>query len=170
MNVSEAMRTRRSMRHYQPRPIERDRLERVLEAGRLAPCARDDQEWKFVVVEDTDTRAQLMRAAKGQGFVGEAPVVIAACAVHTDLVMPCGQPAYPIDVAIALDHISLAAVEEGLGGCWVGAFEEEEVKRTLSIPGDVRVVCMMTLGWPADEPVEKLRKPFAETFVFGKWS
>lgn len=89
-----------------------------------------------------------------QKFVAEAPVVIAACAaVDTDYVMMCGQLAYPIDTAIAADHMTLQAVEEGLGTCWIGAFHEERVKQLLGIPGEggftshsgVSIRCFATL-------------------------
>ena len=79
------------------------------------------QEWKFVVVRDPATRLKLMKAAANQSFVAQAPVVIVACGIVVDLVMSCGQLSYPVDVAIAVDHMALQAVEEGLGTCWVCA-------------------------------------------------
>lgn len=104
------------------KPIEEAKLRVVLEAGRLAPSARNLQEWRFILVKDSDVRRKIGQAANGQEFVGDAPVVIVACAVTDLRVMSCGQLCYPIDVAIALDHISLVAVELGLGTCWIGAF------------------------------------------------
>ena len=171
MDVHEAIAKRRSVRKYASKPIEPDKLRRVLEDARLAPSARNIQEWRFLVIEDPPLRAGLMRAAKGQKFVGEAPAVIVACALICDYQMPCGQLAYPIDVTIALDHIALAAVEEGLGTCWVGAFVEDEVKKLLGIPALVRVVSLMTIGYPAS-PVggEKERKAFEEVFHAGAWA
>ena len=100
-------------------------------------------------------------AANGQSFVGRAPVVIAACAGTDEHVMSCGQLCYPIDVAIALDHSSLAAVEQGLGTCWVGAFNEQKVKEILGIPEEVRVVALMPIGYPATQKIkEKNRLQF----------
>jgi nitroreductase len=169
MDVQTAIRQRRSIRAYQDRPVEPETLERVLDAGRRAPSARNLQEWRFVVVQDAATRARLAEAACGQAFVGQAPVVIAACAVECEHVMTCGQHCYPIDVAIALDHMSLQAVEEGLGTCWIGAFHEDQVKAILGIPDAVRVVELMPLGYPAAVPAPRPRKPLDEVVARERW-
>ena len=171
MQVLQAISARYSVRSYQPRPVEPDKLERILQAARLAPSASNRQEWRFVVVQDEATRQELMAAAGGQKFVGEAPVVIAACAVHNGHVMACGQLCYPIDVAIALAHIALQAVEEGLGTCWIGHCDEAEVKRMLGIPDTegIRLIDLMTLGYAADSPREKTRLPLDEIVMYEKW-
>jgi len=169
MNVFEAIQQRFSVRSYLDKPVEEEKLRRVLEAARLAPSAGNRQEWRFVVVRDAETRAALAEAANGQAFVGQAPVVIAACAVGGQHVMSCGQLSYPIDVAIALEHIALQATEEGLGTCWIGAFKEEEVKRILGIPDDVRVVELMPLGYPATGPQPKRRLSLEEIVKWEKW-
>jgi nitroreductase len=170
MNVFEAIKKRRSVRSYLDKSIEEEKLNAVLEVGRLAPSAGNRQEWRFVVVKDCDVRRKLGEAANGQSFVGEAPVVIVACAVTDGHVMSCGQPCYPIDVAIALDHISLAAVEYGLGTCWIGAFNEGKVKEILGIPEEVRVVELMPIGYPAHQIMkEKNRLPFSKIVKQGHW-
>jgi len=170
MNVFEAIKKRRSVRSFLDKPIEDGKLNAVLEAGRLAPSAGNRQECRFVVVEDRDVRRRIAVAANGQSFVGEAPVVIVACAVTNGYVMSCGQPCYPIDVAIALDHISLAAVELGLGTCWIGAFNEGKVKEILGIPEEVRVVELMPIGYHAIMAVEeKNRLPFSKIVKQGHW-
>ncbi len=169
MDVMEAVKTRRSIRNYKDTEIEEDKLEKILEAGRLAPSANDLQEWKFIVVKDKDTREKLAIAAKGQKFVGEAPVVIAACAAETEHVMPNGQLCYPIDLAIAVDHMTLKAVEEGLGTCWIGAFNEDEVRTILGIPHGVRVVVLLPVGYPGYVPSPTPRKPINEILAFEKW-
>lgn len=170
MNVSEVIRTRRSIRVYRGKPVEEEKLNRVLEAARLAPSARNIQESRFVVVTERGMREKLMKAAANQSFVAEAPVVIAACATVTQYTMRCGQLAYPVDVSIAVDHMTLQAVEEGLGTCWVCAFNEAEVKALLSIPDDVRVVTLMTLGYPGESPAERPRKAIAEIVCREKYS
>jgi len=169
MDVSEAIQKRRSVRKYQTRNIENDKLDRVLEAGRLAPSARNLQEWRFVVVRDGSRRKRLAEAAKGQTFVGEAPVVIAACATVTDYVMTCGQLTYPIDLAIAVEHMVLASAAEGLGTCWIGAFYEEEVKKVLNIPPEVRVVALLAIGYPDESPSLRPRKEMDEIVAFETW-
>jgi len=169
MSVSDAIKARRSIRRYQDREVEEEKLNQVLEAGRLAPSAKNMQEWKFIVVRDKDTRSKLSEAAKGQAFVGEAPVVIVACATLTDYVMTCGQLTYPIDVAISVDHMTLLATEVGLGTCWIGAFYEEEVKKILAIPPEIRVVAMLPLGYPAESPLPRPRKPMDDIVIHERW-
>ncbi len=170
MDVQKAIQSRQSVREYHPRDVEEDKLVRILESGRLSPSAGNRQERRFVVVRDARKRQLLSEAARNQKFVAEAPVVIAACSVETEYVMACGQLAYPIDTAIAVDHMTLQAVEEGLGTCWVGAFDEKKVKGILNIPSGVRVVQLMTLGYPSDKPRPKLRKSLDEIVMKEEWS
>ncbi len=170
MDVIDAIKTRKSVRGYQNRLVEDKKLNLVLEGGRLAPSAGNRQEWRFVVVRDLETRKKLAEAAGGQTFIAKAPVVIAACAETDGHVMRCGQLSYPIDVAIALDHMSLTAVELGLGTCWVGSFEEEKVKEILGIPKRVRVVELMSLGYPIDQsPLEKKRLTLDTIVKYEHW-
>lgn len=171
MNAFEAIAARYSVRQYEDRPVEQEKLMRIMEAARLAPSAGNRQEWRFIIVRDPTARQQLMDAAGGQAFVGQAPVVIAACAVTDHSFMRCGQLRYPIDVAIALEHIALQAVEEGLGTCWIGHFDEPVVRVILRIPDaeEIRVVQLMTLGYPADRPKPKNRLPLEEIVMFDTW-
>ena len=170
MTVMDAINARQSVRTYEDRPVEPEKLVRILEAARLAPSASNRQEWRFVVVQDGKLRAKLVEAAGGQAFVGQAPVVIVACAVGTDHLMPCGLPSFSIDVAIALDHLTLVAVAEGLGTCWIGAFDQEKVKALLGIPDDVCVVELMPLGYPADTARSKQRKDLGEIAMRERWN
>ena len=170
MDVMEAIKTRRSIRSYQDKPVEDEKLSAVLEAGRLAPSARNLQEWKFVVVRDAEKRQKLMAEAKNQAFVGQAPVVIACCAVDAERVMSCGQKAGPIDVAIAVDHMTLAAVEQGLGTCWVCAFNELSVRELLGIPDGPRVIALLTLGYPESVPNMTARNSMDEIRCDEEWS
>ena len=169
MNVMEAIRQRRSIRAYQDKPVEEEKLQAVLEAARLAPSASNRQEWRYIVVRDPEMRTKLAEAANGQKFVGEAPVVIVACAKTDGHKMTCGEACYPIDVAISLDHITLKAAEEGLGTCWIGAFNQPAVKKLLNIPEEIRVVELMPLGYPADEPAERSRLGLDEIVIQEKW-
>jgi len=170
MNVIDAIKKRNSVRNFVDKPIEEKKLRDVLEAGRVAPSAKNRQEWRFIVVKDREVRRKIVEAAKGQSFVGEAPIIIVACAIDDGYVMTCGQLSYPIDVAIALDHISLAAVELGLGTCWIGAFYEDKIKEILGIPNGVRVVDLMPIGYPAIQTVkEKNRLPYNEIVKDEHW-
>lgn len=168
MDLMEAIRGRRSIRSFLDRPVEEEKLQAVLEAGRLAPSARNMQDWRFIVVRDRTTRLRLAEAARRQAFVGQAPVVIAACGT-SDLVMTCGQPAYVVDVAIGVDHMTLAAFSLGLGTCWIGAFYEDQVKQILGVPDGVRVVALLPLGYPAQAPHTMPRKSLAEVVAYERW-
>lgn len=169
MDVIEVIRARRSVRSYADRPVERDKIERLLEAARLAPSASNRQEWRFVVVTDRERREALAQAAANQAFVAQAPVVIAACAEHDGHVMRCGQACYPIDVAIAVDHMTLQAVAEGLGTCWIGAFYEDQVKRVLDIPPEIRIVELLTLGYATASPGPRSRLPLEQIVRWETW-
>jgi len=166
----EIIKRRCSVRSYQEKPVEEEKLKGILEAARLAPSANNRQEWRFIVVQDKKKRESLMKAAKNQVFVGEAPVIIACCAETDNHLMTCGQLCYPIDVAIAIEHMVLKATEEGLGTCWIGAFYEEQVKDILDIPEDIRVVELLTLGYPAKPcPEHKNRLPLEKIVMYEKW-
>lgn len=170
MDVMKAIRSRRSIRAYEKRGVEEEKLTRILESGRLSPSAGNRQERRFVIVTDAKTRKLLCEAARNQAFVADAPVVIAACSVESEYVMSCGQLAYPIDTAIAVDHMTLQAVEEGLGTCWIGAFDEKKVKEILNIPDNVRVVALLPVGYPSVISGQPTRKSLAEIVMWEKWS
>ena len=168
MNLMQTIRARRSIRNFLERPVEEEKLLAVLEAGRLAPSARNMQDWRFIVVRDAATRQRLAKAARDQQFVGKSPVVIAACGT-SDLVMSCGQLAYAIDVAIAVDHMTLAAASLDLGTCWIGAFYEEKVKEILGVPPGIRIVALLPLGYPAEEPGPRARKSLDDVLAWEHW-
>jgi len=169
MDVFEAIKSRRSIRSFLDKPIEEEKLLRVLEAGRLAPSAKNLQEWKFIVVRDAELRKKVAIAANNQRFIAEAPVIIIGCATLVDYVMTCGQLAYPIDLTIAMGHMTLQAVEEGLGTCWIGAFKEDEVKKVLQIPEHIRIVQIFPLGYPKAIPPPRHRKSLEEIISYDRW-
>jgi nitroreductase len=161
MELYEAIRKRYSVRAYQDRDVEQDKLRRVLDAGRLAPSARNRQERKFVVVRQDERRRALARAAD-QPWIAQAPVLVAVVGTTPDYVMHCGVPADPVDCAIAIDHMTLAAVAEGLGTCWLGHFDQDACRRLLSVPPDATIIELLTVGYPVGEPSPKRRKEFDE--------
>jgi nitroreductase len=170
MDVYQAIASRKSVRSFLDREIPSEVISRLLGAARLAPSASNRQEWRFVVVRDPSLRRRLATAAMGQTHVGQAAVVLACCAETDGHVMKCGQACYPIDVAIAIDHLTLCAAAEDLGTCWIGAFREEEVKEILAIPAPIRVVALIALGYPEDpSPVEKNRLPLEEIARYERW-
>jgi nitroreductase len=168
MDVFEAISKRYSCRAYENKPVEQEKLARVLEAARLAPSAKNFQDWRFVVVTDADTKAQLAEAANNQKFVGTAAAVIVACS-NSSHVMTCGQAIGPIDVSIALEHIALQAVAEGLATCWIGAFQTNKVRDILGIPADIAIIELMTIGYPADSQKPPRREPIGKIVCYERW-
>jgi len=169
MELYEAIRNRYSVRSYKDIAVEEDKLQRVLEAGRTAPSAKNLQDWKFIVVRDAERRGQLAAAAD-QPFVGEAPVVIAVVTPDSERKMYCDVPMGPVDCAIAIDHMTLAAVAEGLGTCWIGHFDQDACCRILDVPPAAKVIELLPLGYPADNMSEKKRKPLNEVVCYETYS
>lgn len=169
MDLYEAIKLRYSVRSYLNKPVEQEKLDRILDAARLAPSGSNRQPWKFVVVRDAETRKKLVLACSNQEFVGQAPVVIAGVGLMPDRIMSCGVPGDPVDVAIALEHVALAATAEGLGTCWIGSFHQDQIRTLLGIPANAKVIEVMTLGYPADNPRPKTRKPMKELICHDHW-
>jgi nitroreductase len=169
MDIYDLIKLRKSVRSYLPKDVEEDKLNRVLDAGRLAPSAGNRQEWRFIVVKEKEQR-QKLAGATNHAFVAEAPVVLACCAENDGHTMPCGLPSFSIDAAIAIDHITLAAVAEGLGTCWIGGFDADKAKEVLGIPDGIAVVELLPIGYPADpSEQQKTRKSLDEIIRFETW-
>ncbi|MFH1451134.1 MAG: nitroreductase family protein [bacterium] len=169
MNISEVIFTRRSVRSYNDKEVSLEKLEKVLKAAQAAPSASNKQDYKLIVVKDPEKRRALAQAASNQEFVGEAPIIIVPVSLEPDKVMTCEVPTYAVDLAIAVDHMTLAAVEEGLGTCWIGAFSQKEVKMILGIPESYKVLTLLPLGYPADSPRPKTRKGLQELISYDKF-
>jgi nitroreductase len=158
MNVFDAITKRYSVRAFQDRPVEYEKLQSIFSAVRLAPSARNAQEWRFILVTDPELRKQVA-AAGGQPFLFQCPVIIVVCAETDRRVMRCGELAYPINTAIAIDHLTLTAAALDLGTCWVASFDPAPVRAALDIPGPVPVVELVALGYPAGEKPPGADKP-----------
>lgn len=150
MEVVDAIRKRRSVRAYQKKEVPREILEEVLNAARVAPSAKNKQDWKFIVVDDEAIKEKLFKASYDQEFIKEAPVILAGVSLDEEYVMACGVPSGYVDLAIALDHISLAAVEKGIGTCWIGHFHQQHAKEILGVPDPYGIVALMTMGYPRE--------------------
>lgn len=163
MDLFEAIAKRRSIRAYKNEPVPEEALTKILEAARIAPSAGNRQEYRFIVVKDEATRKALVPACNNQTFVGDAAVVIVGCAANPS------RRYSPVDVAIALDHMTLAAAALSLGTCWIGAFSEEKVKEILGIPEGVTVWCLLPVGVPAAETAPRPRKSMEELYSVDRW-
>ena len=170
MKIIEEIVNRRSVREYNEKPVEKNILARILEAGRLAPSARNQQDWRIIIVSDPQVKNNLIdQASPRQVFLKQAPIILAACALNPDYIMRCGHPSYLIDLAIVLEHIALQAVREGMGTCWIGSFDESKAKSVLKVPDPVRIVELMGLGYYDRLPAAKGRKQIQELFQWESW-
>lgn len=165
--VLEVIQNRKSIRSYSSREIEKEKLEKILEAGRLAPSWQNKQCWHFIVIQTRETIKHLALKSgvlsKTNFFMKDAPVVIVACADPQKSGYLNGQYYYLVDTAIAFQHMMLVAWELGIGSCWMGAFNEEKIKEILHIPKNIRVVALSPFGYPAQREgmYSKVVKAFA---------
>lgn len=166
MDVLEAIKGRRSVRAFKSDDVPDDVVEKLVDAARWAPSAGNIQPWEFVVVRKREIKRRLAEAALGQYFIEEAPVVIVVCADERRSSMGYGlrgRTLYCIqDTAAAIQNMLLAAHSLGLGACWVGAFREDGVREALKTPADVRPVAIIPIGYPAERPSPRSRRPISQ--------
>jgi nitroreductase len=152
MEVLEAIRAYRPCGEFSPRPLAPETLKKVLGAARLAPSQRNLQPWRFVVVRDDEQKRLLAQATPRGRLVAEAPAVVVAFSVEEDIPMTIGGfiSAYPLDVAVAIDHLQLAATAEGLGTAWIVEFNDEKVRSVLHVPEGIHPLAIIPVGYPAE--------------------
>jgi nitroreductase len=152
MDVLDAIRAFRPCSSFQSRPLPPEKLKSVLAAARLAPSQRNLQPWRFVIVQDDERKRLLAQACPRGRLLGEAPAVIVAFAVEEDIPVTIGGyiSAYPLDVAVAIDHLQLAATSEGLGTIWLVEFNEEKVRSVLAVPEGIHPIAVIPIGFPAE--------------------
>jgi len=162
LEFMEVVKRRRSIRRYKRDPVPRDILDQILETARIAPSAGHRQPWHFIIVKDGETKKKLGIPS----WAAEAPIVIVGCA-DTQVRQ---EPICFVDVAIALEHIVLAAANFGLGTCWIGRLNADEtIKKVLEIPEQVKVVAVTPLGYPDETPGPKERKALSEIVHYNKY-
>jgi nitroreductase len=157
MEFSKLIAERYSVRAYKPDPVEQEKLERVLEAARLAPTAVNFQPFQLIVIHTEGREDELNRIYRKDWFV-QPPLVIAACGLpDRGWIRRDGKSFLDVDAAIVMDHLILAATNEGLGTCWVGNFDVEAAREVLGLPDDVEPIAFTPLGYPDDQPRTKKR-------------
>jgi len=149
-------------------------LKRVLNSARIAPSGSNRQPWKFIIIKSKEIKEKMVELCEGQKFVAEAPILIVACGrnIHYNRGGWMGDYSMIVDVAIAVDHLTLAARAEGLGTCWIGSFDNEGIKKFLGIPEDVNVVALTPLGYPKNPDVfkeTKDRKDLEDIICYDRW-
>ncbi|MHB8278662.1 MAG: nitroreductase family protein [Candidatus Humimicrobiaceae bacterium] len=170
-NFMEIIEKRKSIRSYKNISVEKEKLDYVIEAFRKAPSAKNLQPWKLVIVTDKDIIKNLVVACRNQTFIGEAPIVIVACAKEEEAYGTMGGylNSFPVDIGISFEHIMLAAAEQGLGTCWIGAFSEKAVKDIIGVPENVKVVALTPLGYPDEQGRVRNRKPVEEIVSYNRY-
>jgi nitroreductase len=162
MEFYEVISKRRSIRAYKKDTVEDSKLSRILNAARLAPTAANRQPYSLIVVKDEETK-QKLKDAYSQEWFFTAPVIVCACALPDDAWKRNDGKGYvDVDVAIAMDHLILAASAEGLGTCWIAAFKPEVVREVLNIPDNMEPLVLTPLGYPETIPEPTFRKPLEE--------
>lgn len=169
MSFLDLAKKRISVRGYAPTPVPEDKLATVLEAGRMAPSAKNSQPYHFIVVKSSEARKALGEAYPKDWFI-HAPVIIAVCVEPSKSWQRVDGKRYAdVDGAIAMDHMTLCAADLGLGTCWIGAFDPALVKKALNLPEGVEPLAMTPLGFPADSGRPKTRKPLNDLVHKEKW-
>jgi nitroreductase len=143
LDVFETISKRKSIRSYNPTPIPISILKNVLDAARLTPSAGNAQPWHFIIIKDEDKRIRIAKGCRYGEFLAESPVIIVACGDKEE-----SSRWYAIDTAIALEHLVLVATDKGLGTCWIGSFNQEDIRKILRIPEKFEVIALMALGYP----------------------
>ena len=169
MGFLELARKRYSVRAYKSDPVEDDKLQKVLEAARLAPTACNLQPFQFIVIHTKGKEAELRHIYSASWFV-QAPIIICACGIPSQSwVRSDGKNYWEVDVTIAMDHLILAAADLGFGTCWIGAFNPDAAREVLGLPDDVEPIAFTPLGYPADQPGYKGRKSIGELVRYEHW-
>ncbi|RLI15860.1 nitroreductase family protein [Candidatus Bathyarchaeota archaeon] len=173
MDVLEAIKGRRSIRAFKSQAVSTEIVEKLIDAARWAPSAGNIQPWEFIIVRNPEIKRNLAKAALNQSFIEEAPVVIVVCADEIRSSQGYGvrgKTLYCIqDAAAATQNIHLVAYSLGLGTCWVGAFNEEEARKILEIPEGVRPVAIIPVGYPAEKPPARNRRPLNQIIHYEKF-
>jgi nitroreductase len=169
MELSEAIKKRRSIRAFKKRDVPKEIIEKLIDAANWAPSAGNIQPWEFVIIRKQDIKEDLVKAAD-QAFVEEAPVVIVVCANEKRSSMGYGvrgKTLYCIqDTAAAIQNILLTAHSLGLGSCWIGAFNEDKTKKAVNAPEGIRPVAIIPVGYADETPSQRSRRPLNQIMYY----
>lgn len=169
MEFSDLIQKRYSVRAYQDRPVEEEKLQEVLEAARLAPTAANRQPFRILVLRTAGREAELQRIYHRPWFV-QPPLVLCICAIPAEGWVRMDDKVYTdVDAAIAMDHLVLAATNLGLGTCWIAAFDPAAAREVLDLPAGVEPVAFTPLGYAADQPRPKQRRALADLVRYERW-
>ncbi len=172
MDCMDVIKARRTIRSYLPDPVEDDKLQTVLEAARLAPTAANRQPFRLIVVHTAGKEAEIAKVyPAGANWLSRAPLIICACSIPIQgwTHFATGKNYCDVDVAIAFDHLTLAAAGLGLGTCWIAAFNHEPLRHLLHIPASMEPVVLTPLGYPEGTPGPINRRPLSDLVRYEHW-
>jgi nitroreductase len=169
LSVLDVIKARGSIRRYKDKPIPKQALLDILEAARMAQSADNRQPWEFIVVADPVMKKKLVPAAGSQAFVGEAAAVLVCLASPEESASVGPFEGFLIDLAIAIENMALTAWDLRIGSCWIGAYNEGKLKELFGVPKNLRVVSLLTLGYPDGKPEAKFRKTLNEITHYEKY-
>jgi len=167
MDFLELVKKRYSVRAYKPTPVEDHKLNKILEAARLAPTGANRQAFQLIVVHTAGREEELKPIYNRDWFI-QAPIIICACAV-TSPDQPYSEAGHYRNIAIVMDHLIMEATDLGLGTCWIGAYDPEAARKILGIPEDAHPVVLATVGYADDQPKERVRKSINELVRYERW-
>jgi nitroreductase len=157
MTFLELAKSRYSVRNYLPRPVEQEKLDYLLECGRIAPSAANYQPWHIIVIRHEDMRKRIA-ATYDRKWFAEAPVILVFCGDHNKgWKRGDGKDHTDIDISIIVDHITLAAAEQGLGTCWICDFDEKKCAEVLDLPPHIEPIALLPVGYPRNIPDDRSR-------------
>lgn len=170
MAVLELIKDRIACKRFKLQTIDKSILKSIIEAGRLAPSAKNRQPWRFITISEDKGKNALNEACYGAEVIKTADTVIAVCTTNINYVMPNGQPSHPIDLSIATSFMMLQAEHEGLGSCIVTTYNEEVIRDLLTVPFSMRVYCLLALGYKEDNTeIKKERKSLRDVHNMEHW-
>jgi nitroreductase len=169
MEFTELIAIRYSVRSYRPDPVEEAKLQKVLEAARLAPTAANRQPFQIIVIQTANRKEELRRIYHREWFV-QAPLILCVCGLSSQAWVRQDTRSYlSVDAAIVMDHMILAAADAGLGSCWIANFNANAAREILGLPESAEPLLFSPLGYAADRPGIKERKPLAELVRYERW-
>jgi len=161
MSLLDVIFNRRSIRRYKDEPVPEEVMKNILEAGRLAPSANNAQPWHFIVVTDPKIKHALAQR-RWNWFIKDSAFTVVGCGDKSNRWST-------VDVSIALENMVIAAEAQGVGSCWIGDFEESEVKQILNIPENLKVIALVSFGYPAEKPSPRSKKSLEEIVHYNKF-
>ncbi|MFH1174491.1 MAG: nitroreductase family protein [archaeon] len=173
MNIFDAIDGRRSIRSFLVRPVEFDKISAIIEAGTLAPSAGNLQDWKFIIVSEKEVITKIAESALGQYWIAKAPVLVVVCGMLSRQEKYYGDKGRNVycaqDCAAAIENMLLTAHALGLGSCWVGGFDEHNLRHYLDIPNSAQPYAILPLGYPDEGPEERHLSPLTDHVFFNKY-